>query len=204
MCITIYVANLFFYFSGASHEYSSSCLPGYRISSPQDNRCILYLQNGPETETNVTIYTISESYNITLEPDELYQEEVGEELWPSLGAGSFAIRIVATAEIQVLMYNLNGFNDVVGSTYQIRSLDQSGTQFYTASFEAITGFTCPPGDSMMHYFLVMSFDDDTSIQVTLPGEETYEVDLPEFGVYFYYTRDQFVYLNGTSIEHSNQ
>ena len=111
-------------------------------------------------------------------PDEVSITELSENLIPDKETENKAIRIESDQEIQVLVYyrqqNSLNYNDV----YQVPSLDQSSTEYHTAVHTPAE--TCV---HRMYFYVVTSFTDDASLEITPFGESSFEVTLGSFGSY---------------------
>ena len=186
-------------FVSAVHEYASACLPKSR-SSYYINSCYVYIIS--ESTANIEIHTLKDSISFTLSPGELYRRGFDDEFFPTIGSESKAIRITSDLPIQILVHKTSThatqrYQDV----YMVSHQAGSQNRYFTTGYPRTAGSDC--NSSPEQFYLVSSFHDGTSVNITQPDGTTYEVELPEYGTFFQTTSDQKSHLaDGTLITSS--
>ena len=158
----------------------------------------MYIHSGEE-QTNVTINTFNSTQFLQLQPGDVEKISFGEEMFPLDGAESKAIRLTSSAEIQVLIYkdsddDPNEYNGV----YQVPSKRVSATSFLTPASNRPEA--CSGSGVGNQFFLISTFHDSTTIEVTYQDGSSFEVTLLAFGTFTDVTFDsQNLIADGTQI-----
>ena len=139
----------------ANYEYAAVCLPEAQAGST--HHCYVHLLSN--ITANVQIHRIGDSESFSLPAGEVYQREYDD--FPTIGVERKAIRIITDVAIQVLVYKASSspqWNDTYMVPHQIG--DQSS--YFTIADNHICGY----GSNNKHFYLVTSFYDNTSVNIT--------------------------------------
>ena len=160
-----------------NYEYAAVCLPE---TGSETEYCYVHLLSS--TTANVEIHHASDSESFSLPAGEVYEREYRD--FPNIGVESKAIRIISDVAIQVLVYKTSTnprYNDV----YMVPSQIGDRSSYFTVA----DSNTCNSGSNYNQFYLVTSFYDNTSVNITQQDGTTYHVDLPTFGTFTQKTQD---------------
>ena len=146
-----------------NYEYAAACLPTSRGSI---ENC--YIQLLSNATANVEIHSISDSESFSLPAGEVYQREY--EDFPDMGVESKAIRISSDIAIQVLVYKM--WEQALYDVYMVPNQIGDRLSYFTIPDTWTTGSTY-----YSQFYLVTSFYDNTSVNITQQDGTAYYLDL---------------------------
>ena len=168
-------------FVAGVYEYATACLP---TSYSGVSYCFLNIICS--SEAYIEISTSADTISFTLAPGELYHKEISNDFLPIMGYESKALRVTSDVEILVLMYSDHVSSPFFNDAYMVPNQILVNGTYYTTAYD--NDRACG-SSGFKEFYLITSFQDETSVDVVQQDGTSFALELTTFGTFTQTTTD---------------